>query len=508
MLQQNFGFKQIDEKHTITEVAKMKWSPKLDLIAVANTHGEVTLHRLGWHKVWTYPPPTETDTVGGLAWRPDSKVLAIGYVSGKIRLCGIEKGVTLHESEVDGRVTCMSWMEQSFTKEKPFSCCLYGEDKSGIFLPKLQQLSDVYQSTSVSNEKSEEFVEDKKRLCDQKELNFLTIGTNKDSIFLVAYGIFTVALVRYTIQEGPHEQRICSALLTGDLCCLSAVVESCSDESGEINYSILNFDTSILLLHHNEIRMLSLKYGIICSLLEHLQSTIQQMSEAWEDILTEMDSKLVKFAEDKSKVGRGTVQNDLLELLLFGTPSPEMRNFLLFELTEKGLKKLGYCIEASYSNIQKLVVKHLQVVSQALMYHLSDIRGMTLWRSKFSIFGLDSEQIHHATRSLGSFILCVNELQQVINRSIINFKAFFIWLYVSILRLSKENVPPEIGKISQEQVNFVADFLAENFAHLTPSNNLSAKETQRSSGHLFANYGSPLASDKPRLRNKMFTIIS
>ena len=34
-------------------------------------------------------------------------------------------------------------------------------------------------------------------------------------------------------------------------------------------------------------------------LLQYLSSTIQQMTEAWEDILMEMDSKLLKFADDK-----------------------------------------------------------------------------------------------------------------------------------------------------------------------------------------------------------------
>ena len=38
--------------------------------------------------------------------------------------------------------------------------------------------------------------------------------------------------------------------------------------------------------------------------LQYLQLTVQQMSESWEDILMEMDSKLLKFAQEK-KVNLG-----------------------------------------------------------------------------------------------------------------------------------------------------------------------------------------------------------
>ena len=40
------------------------------------------------------------------------------------------------------------------------------------------------------------------------------------------------------------------------------------------------------------------------------------------------------------------------------------------------------------------------------------------------------------------------------------FKAFFRWLYVEILRLSDETVSEELSKASQQDVEFIADFLS------------------------------------------------
>lgn len=48
--------------------------------------GEVALHRLNWLKVWVLAPPGDSVTVKGIAWRPDAKVIAIGYSTSEFAL--------------------------------------------------------------------------------------------------------------------------------------------------------------------------------------------------------------------------------------------------------------------------------------------------------------------------------------------------------------------------------------------------------------------------------------
>ncbi|XP_071089402.1 anaphase-promoting complex subunit 4-like [Haliotis cracherodii] len=468
------AFRQVDEKHVSNEICHMVWSPRIDLVALANIQGEVILHRLSWQKVWTLAPPGEGETVGGLAWRPDGKVLAVGYKSGQLKLCDVENAEVLHTMTVEGEVTSMTWISQVFTDGVEWTAEPYPEDSSADYLPKLQPLNKSY--GTLSKGQQEENVEDSKRLKDQKELNLLLVGTNRDELQMFVYGIFHAAVVSISLQDGSQNRRVHSAILSQDLHCLSVVVESTLEMSDDIDYYLLTYDTTLFASRHKELRLLALKYGQIATLMGYLQTTIQQMSEAWEDILMAMDSKLLKFAEDKKKAQSGqssSVSNDFLELLLFGTPSEELEQFLQHELTEKGLKKLGHSIETSYSNIQKLVVKHLQSVSQALVYHLSELRGMSLWYDKFGVLGLDTSDLQKAVQLAGSFVLNTSQLQQVIDGSIKNFKAFFRWLYVVILRLSNEQPPAELSKMTQHDVNFVAEFLRDNFTQFSPeANNL------------------------------------
>ena len=152
---------------------------------------------------------------------------------------------------------------------------------------------------------------------------------------------------------------------------------------------------------------------------------------------------------------------DFLELLLFGIASDELNSFLLHNLTSKGLKKLAHSIESSYINIQKLVLKNLQTVCQvvmpiswfgltialryhqnqqpfchygflvsspkALVYHLSDLYGMSKCKDRFGQMGLEPEACLMALHYAGGCFLKACDLQQAIDSSLKNFKAFFSW---------------------------------------------------------------------------------
>ncbi|KAK3598443.1 hypothetical protein CHS0354_014065 [Potamilus streckersoni] len=459
----HIAFRQVDEKHVSVEVEEMLWSPKFDLVALSNVQGEVVLHRLSWQKVWVMPAPSENVKVKAMAWRSDGKVLAVGYSTGHVNLCYIENAEILHKFEVKGEITCMTWIAEMSPEN--MNSTSYPEDCTETYLARLQPLNKSYGTLSKGN--IEEVVEDGKKLKDQKELNLLLIGHNQQEIHVYAYGIFPVARITIADHNGFELKKMCSAMLSYDLSCLVVFVEMLKEEDQVLEFAVVKLHTALLASRHKELRLLALKYGHIATLFQYLNSTIQQMSEAWEDILMEMDSKLMKFAEEKKKSGEGTVSNDFLELLLFGTPSTELQAFLLHELTDKGLKKLGHSIETSYSNIQKLVVKHLQSVAQAILYHLSELKGMSMWYEKFGVLGLDPSRIQAAVMIAGSFVLKTSELQQVIDGSIKNFKAFFRWLYVVILRLSDEKPPSELSKMTQHDINFVSEFLKDNFTHFS-----------------------------------------
>uniref|UniRef100_A0A3Q3WH34 Anaphase-promoting complex subunit 4 n=1 Tax=Mola mola TaxID=94237 RepID=A0A3Q3WH34_MOLML len=449
------AFRQVGEKQLPNPVLCMAWSPKRDLIALANTTGELLLHRLAsFQRVWSLPPSDYTGKeITALAWRPDGKILAFSLADTKqVVLCGVEKAEILHVFPMQNSVTCMHWMEVTEEGSALSSFC-NSEDESKLFLPKLPTLPKSYSTTSKisSEEKSDEIL----NLLGEIRLNILVLGGDAGFVELYAYGMYKIA----TLTDVSGTCR--SLSLSCDLKSLSVITEVRSaDNNPEICY--VQLDTGLLSDCLPEVTRMARKFTHISTLLQYLHLSLTCMCEAWEDILMQMDLRLTKFVQEKNT--NTQVQDEFLELLLWGESSPELQALLMNQLTVKGLKKLGQSIESSYSSIQKLVISHLQSGSEALLYHLSEVKGMSLWKQKFQPLGLDSAAIEDAITAVGSFSLKANELLQVIDKSMKNFKAFFRWLYVAMLRMCEEHVPPELNKMTQKDIAFVADFLAEHFS--------------------------------------------
>lgn len=189
------SFRVVGEKQLPQEIIFLAWSPKRDLIALANTTGEVLLHRLAsFHRVWSFPPNESTGKeVTCLAWRPDGKLLAFALAdTKKIILCDVEKPESLHSFSVEAPVSCMHWME--VTVESSVLTSFYNaEDESNLLLPKLPTLPKNYNSTSkiFSEENSDEII----KLLGDVRLNILVLGGSSGFIELYAYGMFKIARV-------------------------------------------------------------------------------------------------------------------------------------------------------------------------------------------------------------------------------------------------------------------------------------------------------------------------
>lgn len=118
----------------------------------------------------------------------------------------------------------------------------------------------------------------------------------------------------------------------------------------------------------------------------------------------------------------------------------------------------------------------------ALVYQLAEMRGMVRLGGPYELLGLTDESIiTNAVHASEAFLAKSSEIQQVIDHSMRDYKAFFRylveiksaiptmsltlkysnfrWLYVAILRLTDERIPPEVSRVSQQELTFIAEFL-------------------------------------------------
>lgn len=441
--------KQVEERHVANEITKCVWSPKMDLVAIANIKGQVAMHRLSWQRVWVISSPGEGVRVTGLAWRPDSKILAVGYSTGEVVLVDIEDSSSVHKLNLSAEVTALSWA--AHVPEEPTKEETMFADTSDNYLPPLPSLSKTY--TGSSGEDQEEGWHEGRLLRDQSCLTLLTVGTATAAIHLYAFGLFHCATIELS-ETVPGAGPVLDATPSHDLHLLSCLVERETGSGRELVHATV--ETLVLSCRHRELHALARRYGQILGLMSYASHTLTLLEEAWESILLELDHKLADYAHT---VPEGGVAADFLELLVFGRTSSEFEVFLANELTEKGLKKLGHSIELSYSNIQKLVLRNVQAVGQALVHQLSALMGLARCHGRFGVLGVEEEAVGRAVQEAGAFVLKAVELQQVIDAAMTTFKAFLRWLYVVVQRARGESVPEDMTRGTQQDLTYIAEFL-------------------------------------------------
>ncbi|KOC61948.1 Anaphase-promoting complex subunit 4 [Habropoda laboriosa] len=400
------SMRQLEERQLPAEVTRMQWSPKMDLLAIANVKGEVTLHRLTWQRVWLLSPPEESDTVVNLAWRPDGKLLAICYETSKLLcLVDIENKNIIHRTKhtLHNAITSMMWLPLTNPEnDTSLNSNRTNMLPTGEYLPPLPSLNRSFGQEA----ERKEFL--------SQTLDILFLGLDDGNLAMYVFGMFYCGII--SVGHG----RILE--INGGF--------------GKPMWVTWKDNSDSLFKPEVAQAQANIEY-----LMDYLSRTLMAISEAWETILLEMDEKLARYAEANPP---GGVAADFLELLMIGVPTQNLETFLLRDLTEKGLKKLGHSIEMCYSNIQKLVLKNLTSVGMALVYQLAEMRGMVRLGGAYELLGLTDENIiTNALHASEAFLAKSSEIQQVIDHSMRDYKAFFRWLYVVILRLTDERIPSE-----------------------------------------------------------------
>ena len=379
-----------------------------------------------------------------VAWRPDEKVIATGFSNGQISLVDVESKEELHTYSCNADIAGLSWTRNSIGKEERSEDPL--ENEALIDLPPLN-LSSSTKPVKIDSSGNQ----------NNTTMNFLVVATTTGLVHLYAFGTLLSGTVNIMDFLPPSDN-----VTKGTLKILSARLNASFDKLFIQLVAEDNLVTTLILkntfLAQNSSSLLELSRRH-CQLLDtmiYIDEVIQAIKEAWESVLLEMDTKLTKYGES---VQPGSVSADFIVLLVFGKPSPELEHFLVHDLTDKGLKKLGNCIELSYTTIQKLVMHPLQTAVLQASSHLNGLRGLSRNKRAYGTLLLEPV-IEEALQKAGSFLLKAFELQQTIDQSTRDYKIFFRWLYSVIIAQLEENVPDDIGQMTQQELNYLAQFLA------------------------------------------------
>jgi anaphase-promoting complex subunit 4 len=302
--------------------------------------------------------------------------LAVAYSNGHLKLLAVEDAKKIFSFNCNEPISYLYWLQESDEMASKHETHSFYEDISATQLPKpisYDMISQLFEKTNNKDFSDNLFIKE------TKNLTYL-VCAHGTSIAIFVYGYFLLVDANLDIVPSYLNYKQLQACFLSDNTSLISTL-GLTDENLLV-YSLL--DARILQDNHIQIKMISTKFGMLFSMLTSVKSVIKEMEELWEDILVEMDQKFQLYALEKfnnanksqtansadannqpnlnslpqmaqNQNNDGSLVNDFMMLYAFGTCSEHFKNFLLNELTEKGLKKLESSVENYYSNIQRLL---------------------------------------------------------------------------------------------------------------------------------------------------------
>lgn len=448
--------KLVESKITANKIKNIEWNPGMDLLATVFVDGSLTCSRLlSLQKVWN---KQVTGKINSISWRPDGRLLAIGAYNEKTK----ENVCTLHDVENGKKINSIV-MEKSITSVDWFQY-ESEEDSNKIIIKKDNHKTDLTPKETFSHQLAHE----------QTQLNILVISTEDGRISFYGLGLFYLGDINL------HSDINSSIMKTHMSSCLKYITSVIHSEEFDPITTATNQTSSIKILklntfqmRSNELLRVSKMYAKITDELEYLDDTINAITTSWADVLAGLDNKLSSYCSRKNKNPDDSENgytflsaDELLQLLVIGHTSDNLEKFLS-DMSDKGLKKLNNAIEQTCLRVQNLIVKNAQKCCYHLHGDLNLLRGMALWKERFKEVGLEDKFIVDAMKTVGSLMLKLTELQQVIDHSLKSTKSFFRWLISIACRMSGEQnnsiVPNDINKTTQQDIQLITDFILENF---------------------------------------------
>jgi anaphase-promoting complex subunit 4 len=144
------------------------------------------IHRLKWKKLWMLSPPEDDVKVRGICWRPDEKLIAIAYSTGKVMILDIENKEEVYSTQHSADITCLHWTQN--TKDLLLDDEIQLIDGHKTFLPQMPNLNSL-----SSTAKKQDF--NILKFYSKKSFNLLMVGLANGIVDISVFGTLPCAKI-------------------------------------------------------------------------------------------------------------------------------------------------------------------------------------------------------------------------------------------------------------------------------------------------------------------------
>ncbi|KAJ8472225.1 hypothetical protein OPV22_026568 [Ensete ventricosum] len=451
-----------------------EWNPEKDLLAMVTEDSKVVLHRFNWQRLWMISPGK---CITSLCWRPDGKVIALGLEDGSILLHDVENGKLLKSIKSHSvAVICLNWEEEAHISKGEIDSAFVYEDRTRRFFPPaprvprmpglnagdagfMDDLEDTFHELSTSP---------------RQHFNMLSSGDKDGCICFSIFGIFPIGKINI------HKLSLCAPFLdkTAAFQLLNASIHQLAlskdlsqlvvlsfgeltenlvkpkgknvlkDEeyaevqkfslSGEslVGLHCLLLNTSIFLDRKKELHQVAQQASSIEDLIEVVRASLSVMSKQWSEAMHSFHEKFDPLSSLIVSHGLDSNPQDEFLSVLFGArTSPPLHQFLVNSLGEAGLKRVCKAVDTAGKELHSIIHEHLQPALEIIVFRIAELRGLSRWRARYHIIGLNEELIDCATEKAGMLLVHVERFLRILATVLYQFQNFFNWVlrYIKIL---------------------------------------------------------------------------
>ncbi|KNC87567.1 hypothetical protein SARC_00332 [Sphaeroforma arctica JP610] len=205
------------------------------------------------------------------------------------------------------------------------------------------------------------------------------------------------------------------------------------------------------------LRTLAAAYSHCIALEDRAWGNFQSMEKSWEGLVHEFGQRLERY-EQQQLGPTEDIGTQLLRLLTLGIAPDTLQHLLLHDLNEAETRKMAISMEQSYSAILRFAVNPMFGTSLAMLRQAVHLIGYARKRDHaYTRVGVSEVTCVAAVQAATGVCMKTSELIAVVHQARNQFKQFFMWLWVNILKLKEKTVPKNYLRHNTEQA--VGQFL-------------------------------------------------
>ncbi|KAI9203765.1 anaphase-promoting complex, cyclosome, subunit 4-domain-containing protein [Polychytrium aggregatum] len=321
-------------------------SPVVDLVALSTARGDlVCVRSWEWARIWSQSCPYRPRS---MAWRPDGKLLAVGFENGAIQLRDSETGeVKFTCASSKQPIVGLCWAEDCLAPQQSVWGNVAYREFSGFLppLPTLPNCESIVGDIFVSDTAA--------------ALNLLVSIDDGGQIQVRAFGVYTVAELMLP-PEGSDNAQDCRLYVTPDLAHI--VVSSQQADA----FSLAIYSGAMLRPKAADLQFVSRCWITFKYLLSYIEEVMIKMKAEAKAVYRLELQQHDKFADllEECEIS-STPQMEYMNLLEFGIVGDGIKQFV-DRMGLPGIRRWKQAAEVAYTNFGNLAQKHLVPVCERI----------------------------------------------------------------------------------------------------------------------------------------------